>query len=96
MRYLSLVACDGAAEAWNNPKGKVMDIIIYVLAGLSIILAVGGLVAWEQSKNTGLLISSIVSIGFSATAIILPHWWPLVVGFAINWMIKPADTGSGS
>lgn len=73
-----------------------MEIVIYVLAGLSIILAIGGLAAWGQSKNTGLLISSIVSIGFSAAAIILPHWWPLVVGFAINLMIKSTGTRSSS
>jgi hypothetical protein len=65
-----------------------MAILIYILAGLSIVLAIGGLSAYAQSKQIGLLLSSIVSIGFSVTAIVLVHWWPLVVGFALNWGLK--------
>ena len=62
-------------------------IVIYLLAGTSIFLALGGLNAYSATKDKGLLLSSIVSIGFSTTAIILPHWWPLLVGFAINMII---------
>ena len=62
-------------------------IAIYLLAGMSIFLALGGLNAYSATKDKGLLLSSIVSIGFSTTAIVLPHWWPLVVGFVINMII---------
>ena len=62
-------------------------IVIYLLAGISIFLALGGLNAYSATKDKGLLLSSFVSIGFSTTAIILPHWWPLVVGFVINMII---------
>lgn len=65
-----------------------MDIVIYVLAVVSIILALGGLSAYWQTKHPGLLISSIVSIGFSVLAIVLVHWWPLVVGFGLNWVLR--------
>lgn len=65
-----------------------MAIVIYVLAGLSILLAVGGLSAYAQSKHVGLLVSSLVSIAFSILAIVLVHWWPLVVGFVANWGLK--------
>lgn len=65
-----------------------MAIVIYVLAGLSILLAVGGLSAYSQSKSVGLLLSSIISIVLSITAIVLVHWWPLVVGFVANWGLK--------
>jgi hypothetical protein len=63
-------------------------IVIYVLAGLSILLAVGGLSAYSQTKQVSLLLSSLVSIAFSLLAIMLVHWWPLVVGFAANWALK--------
>lgn len=65
-----------------------MAIVIYILAALSILLAIGGLSAYTQTKHIGLLLSSIVSIGFSILAIVLVHWWPLVVGFGLNWVLR--------
>ena len=65
-----------------------MNVVIYILAGISIVLAIGGLAAWQQTKNTELLLSSLISVSFSSLAIFLPHWWPLIFGFGINWMLK--------
>lgn len=65
-----------------------MAIVIYILAGLSILLAIGGLSAYAQTKHVGLLLSSIVSIGFAMLAIVLLHWWPLIVGFSLNWTLR--------
>jgi len=65
-----------------------MELVIYILAGVSIFLAIGGFNAWKLSGHPGLLISSVVSIGFSGAAIFLIEWWPLVAGFAINWGLR--------
>lgn len=65
-----------------------MVIVIYILAALSILLALGGLAAYAQTRHIGLLLSSIVSIGFSVLAIVMVEWWPLVVGFGINWVLR--------
>jgi len=65
-----------------------MSIAIYILSSISILLAVGGLSAYWQTKSISLLMSSLVSIAFSVLAMVLIHWWPLVVGFAVNWGIK--------
>jgi hypothetical protein len=65
-----------------------MAIVIYTFGGISILLAVGGLAAYAQTKHLELLLSSIVSIGFSLLAIALVHWWPLVVGFSLNWSLR--------
>ena len=65
-----------------------MDYVIYGLAGISILLALGGLSAFKSSGHIGLLLTSIISIGFSVAAIVLVHWWPLVVGFALNRWIE--------
>ena len=73
-----------------------MAIIIYILAGISILLAIGGLSAYAQTKHIGLLVSSIVSIAFSALAIVLVHWWPLVVGFGLNWGLRSLGVDSGA
>lgn len=66
----------------------MMAIIVYVLSSISILLAIGGFYAYAASRHIGLLLSSVVSIGFSILAITLVHWWPLVVGFAINWGLR--------
>lgn len=73
-----------------------MEIVIYVLAGLSILLAIGGLATYATTKHIGLLLSSIVSIGFSVLAIVLVHWWPLLVGFALNWVLRLVGLDPGS
>jgi uncharacterized membrane protein (UPF0136 family) len=65
-----------------------MAIVIYILAGLSILLAIGGLSAYVQTKQIGLLLSSVVSIVFSVLAIVLVHWWPLIIGFGLNWGLR--------
>ena len=73
-----------------------MSVAIYMLAGISIVLAIGGLSAYSQSKSIGLLLSSIISIVFSVLAIVLVHWWPLVVGFTANFGLKLAGLQRGS
>lgn len=65
-----------------------MEYIIYILGGVSILLAIGGLSAWTQSGNILLLLSSIVSIVFSIAAIIFIEWWPLVAGFLVNLFLS--------
>lgn len=65
-----------------------MSYIIYILAGISIILAIGGISAYSQTKQIGLLLSSIVSITFSILAITLLQFWPLILGFIINWLLR--------
>ncbi|CEO38674.1 hypothetical protein PPBDW_I20690 [Photobacterium kishitanii] len=65
-----------------------MNYIIYALAGISILLSLGGFQAYRDSKHIGLLLSSLVSIGFSLTAIVLVQWWPLAAGFLVNWILR--------
>jgi hypothetical protein len=65
-----------------------MAILIYILSGLSVLLAIGGLATYRQTKQIGLLLSSLVSISCSILAISLIEWWPLVVGFGLNWILR--------
>ena len=65
-----------------------MDFFIYFLACISILLAFGGLQAYRDTQHIGLLLSSLVSISFSVTAIVLMQWWPLLVGFILNWILR--------
>lgn len=74
-----------------------MTVVIYVLAAISILLAIGGLSAYSETKHPGLLISSLISIELSSLAIYLVDWWPLMVGFAVNWGLRllGLDPGQG-
>lgn len=65
-----------------------MDYVIYALAIVSIVLAIGGLYSFKLTGHIGMLLSSVVSITFSILAIILVTWWPLVAGFAVNWGLR--------
>ena len=65
-----------------------MSILIYILSGLSVLLAIGGLATYRQTNQIGLLLSSLVSISCSILAISLVEWWPLVVGFCLNWILR--------
>jgi hypothetical protein len=65
-----------------------MAAIIYLLSGTSILLAAGGFYAYKQTKQLSLLLSSIISTTFAVLAIVLIQWWPLVVGFVLNWGLR--------
>lgn len=65
-----------------------MNYVIYALAGISIVLAIGGISAYSATKHVGLILSSVVSILFSSAAIVLTSFWPLVIGFSLNIAIK--------
>lgn len=73
-----------------------MSYVIYALAALSILLAIGGLSAYAASRKIGLLASSVVSFVCAILAIVLAHWWPLLIGFAANWGLKLLGLDPGS
>ena len=61
-----------------------MEYIIYILAGISIFLSIGGF--WYVGpKRKWVVLVSIISITFSGLAIYYLSFWPLIIGFAINW-----------
>jgi uncharacterized membrane protein YesL len=62
--------------------------IVYGLSAISLVLAAGGLAAYAQSKHIGLLISSIISIVCALLAIAFVSFWPLAVGFSLNWGLR--------
>ena len=75
---------------WETGMPEWLEYGIYIFAGISILLAVGGFKAYSDTKDPGLLLSSVVSLVFSSLAIGIPHWWPLLVGFTLNILIARA------
>ena len=65
-----------------------MIYIIYVLAGLFIMLSCAMLYAYYRGRNFGLFIMGVTYGTSGVLAIALPHWWPLVAGFVLVWLLK--------
>jgi hypothetical protein len=65
-----------------------MIYIIYVLAGLFIVLSCTMLYAFYRSRNFGLFIMGVTYGTSGLLAIALLHWWPLVAGFVLVWLLK--------
>lgn len=61
-----------------------MEYLIYILAGISIILSLGGF-SYVGPKKKWAVLTSLVSLIFSISAIIYVSIWPIIIGFAINW-----------
>lgn len=64
-----------------------MEYVIYALAAISIFLAIGGL-GYQGPKKVWVVLSSIISLSFSFLAIAIVSFWPLIAGFALNWLLK--------
>ena len=65
-----------------------MHILIYVIAGLFSVLALGLVYAFVRTRQSGLLLMAL-AYGISAgSAIALMKAWPLLAGFAAAWAIR--------
>ncbi len=61
-----------------------MDVFVIVLAIGSMVLAVGGVKVFLDTRHIGYLVSSIITIVCALAAIALRSFWPLVASFCIN------------
>ena len=65
--------------------------MVYVIHGfgaLFIVLSCVMLYAFYRGRNFGLFIMGVTYGASGLLAITLPHWWPLVAGFALVWLLK--------
>ena len=65
-----------------------MIYLIYGFAGLFIVLSCAMLYAFYRARNFGLFIMGVTYGASGVLALALPHWWPLVAGFVLVWMLK--------
>ena len=62
--------------------------LIYVLGGLFIVLACAMLYVCYRSRHFGMFLMGITYAASGVLAIALPHWWPLLAGFVLAWMLR--------
>ena len=65
-----------------------MQYLIYAVSVVSIVLGLGGVRTYQDSKHIGLLLGSLIYIASGVLAISLVHWWPLLLGFVAAWGLR--------
>jgi hypothetical protein len=81
-----------------------MVYLIYGFGGLFVVLSCAMLYAFYRGRDFGLFIMGVTYGASGVLALALPHWWPLVAGFVLVWLLKllgleprvePAEGGPG-
>jgi hypothetical protein len=65
-----------------------MIYVIYVFAGIFILLGAMMFYVFYRERHFGMLLMAMTYTMSGLLAIVLPHWWPLVAGFVMVWMLK--------
>ena len=65
-----------------------MEFIVYILS-ISFVLMAGALMfAYHRTKHYGMFLMGITYAASAGLAVVLMHWWPLVAGFILVWILK--------
>ncbi len=65
-----------------------MNIIIYVFSASFILMAAALAFAYHRTRHPGMVIMATTYAVSGGLALLIPHWWPLLAGFALAWALK--------
>jgi hypothetical protein len=65
-----------------------MIYVIYVLAVIFIGLGAAMFYVFYRERHFGMFLMGMTYSMSGLLAVVLPHWWPLVAGFVMAWMLK--------
>ena len=65
-----------------------MEIIIYFFAASFVFLAAALLLTYKRTGHYGVLLLAITYGVAAGMALVLTHWWPLVAGFVLVWVLR--------
>ena len=65
-----------------------MEIIIYVFAASFCFMAVALMITYRRTKHYGVFLLGITYAVAAVLAVVLTHWWPLVAGFVLVWLLR--------
>jgi hypothetical protein len=65
-----------------------VHVIIYVFAALFIALACGLFFAYYRMRHPGTLLMGVTYLASAGAALGYIHWWPLVLGLVLTWVIR--------
>jgi len=65
-----------------------MQIIVYIFAASFFFMAVALMFTYQRTRHYGVLLLGITYAASAGLAIVLTHWWPLVAGFVLVWILR--------
>jgi hypothetical protein len=65
-----------------------MIYVIYVFAVLFVALGAAMFYVFYRERHFGMFLMGMTYSMSGLLAMALPHWWPLVAGFVMAWMLK--------
>ena len=65
-----------------------MEIIIYIFAASFIFMAVALMFTYQRTRHYGVFLLGITYAASAGLAIVITHWWPLVAGFVLVWVLR--------
>ena len=65
-----------------------MIYVIYVFAVLFVALGAAMFYVFYRERHFGMFLMGMTYSMSGLLAMVLPHWWPLVAGFVMAWMLK--------
>jgi len=66
----------------------MMIYVTYIVAGLFLALAFAMLYVYFRSSHFGMFVMGLTYGCSGLLAILLGHWWPLLAGFVLVWILK--------
>ena len=72
-----------------------ITIIVYFFAGSFILMTLALFFAYRRTGHYGLFLMGLTYGASAGLAIVLTHWWPLVVGFVLAWVLKALGLDPG-
>ncbi len=73
-----------------------MKIIIYVFAASFIFMGTALVMTYVRFRHYGVLLMGLIYGIAAVLAVVLMHWWPLVAGFALVWILRLSGLDPGS
>lgn len=74
-----------------------MEIVIYLFSACFVFMAIALMLAYRRTRHYGLFLIGMTYGTAAALAVMLTHWWPLLAGFIIAWLLRlmGLDPGPG-
>ena len=65
-----------------------MEIIVYLFAASFIFMALALMITYRRTRHYGVFLMGVTYGASAVIAIMLMHWWPLVAGFVLVWVLR--------
>ena len=65
-----------------------MEIVIYLFAASFVFMALALMLTYKRTRHYGVFLMGVTYGASAAIAIVLTHWWPLLAGFVLVWVLR--------